>query len=93
MVDQHIVNSSKGDSNNVDLSLIFNMLALNFVPDPPQEMVPFTPKIIIFDDKKPRRFFFQSQPVTNGKQFILNVQSQTGVKIGISIDEAKPRIY
>ena len=76
-----------------DIQMIFQLLALNFVPDPPQFLQPFTPKIIVFEDKKPKRFLFKEVPAEPNKKYILNVHSQTITRIGISVDESKPKMY
>ena len=69
------------------------MLALKLVSEPAQEMLPYTPKVILFEDLTPRRFFIKEQKAEEGKQFMLSVQSHVPVKIGLSINEAKPKNY
>lgn len=61
LIDRHILKTSKLQENN-DVDMVFKLLALNFVPDPPQELQLFVPKIVLFEDKKPRRFLFREHP-------------------------------
>lgn len=56
-------------------------------------MQPFIPKIILLENTKPRRFLFQALPEEPGKKYALNVNAQTSVRIGISVDSSRPKMY
>lgn len=72
---------------------IFTMLASKFVPDPPQELTPSAPKVILFNEKVAKRFVVREQTADKGRQFILHVTAHAPVKISIGTNEEKPKFY
>jgi hypothetical protein len=60
MVDNHIIKSDmKMNTVNLEYEHMLRAMAMKLALDPPQEIVPFTPKTLIFDSAQTRNFLIR----------------------------------
>lgn len=48
IIDQHIAKTTATQDSGVNFEDILKMLARSLLPDPPQELIPFTTKVALF---------------------------------------------
>lgn len=72
---------------------MLRIMALKLALEPPQEIIPFTAKTIIFDTFETRNFVIKQQMAPKGKNFILNVSTYVQIRLEVKINDRPPKIY
>lgn len=76
MVDTHQIRTDIGSNMvNLEYEQMLKIMALKLAVEPPQEILPFTPKTVIFDTFQVRTFIIKEQTAPKQSNFILNVNT------------------